>query len=486
VIAESVAHKDADAIAGRAEYDMLAPDRIAQEKERGRPPRESRVWRDALLRRLLALADFVSVLVASISLGLLGSGAWDQAFYAAVLAPLWIVLAKLAGLYDRDQRALRHLTVDEAPSLFIWSFVGVALTALLLEPLPASSLLLSDAIRMLVIVYASVLVLRAVVRALWRRLTPPERTLIVGDGALAAAMRRKLELFRDIHVRVIDADTGPTPDELVAERMDLDDVDRIIIASQVIDESSIRSLLPLCRSNHVKVSVVPPLRGMFGTAAKLNYVADLPLIEYNCWDLSRSTLFLKRALDVSVSALGLILLAPVFVVVAVAIKLDTPGPVFFTQWRSGLGGEAFRMVKFRTMVSNAEALLEDLIRFDELDEPVFKLERDPRVTRVGRFLRRTSLDELPQLINIMRGEMSLVGPRPEQVELVALYGPEHLFRFDVKPGVTGPMQVFGRGQLSFEERLAVEREYVENMSFSRDLRLLALTLPAVIAGRGAF
>jgi exopolysaccharide biosynthesis polyprenyl glycosylphosphotransferase len=443
------------------------------------------VWRDALLRRLLALADLVSVLVASIALGL-GSGMWDQAFFAAVLAPLWIVLAKLAGLYDRDQRALRHLTVDEAPSLFIWSFAGVASTALLMEPLPAPSMLLSDSIRMLVVVYACVLLLRVVARALWRRVTPAERTLIVGDGALAAAMRRKLELFSDIHVRVIDTDPGPTPDELVFESLDLDDVDRIIVASHVIDETGIRSLLPLCRSNHVKVSVVPPLRGMFGTAAQLNYVADLPLIEYNCWDLSRSTLFLKRVLDVSAAALGLILLSPLFVIVAVAIKLDTRGPVFFRQWRSGLGGEPFRMVKFRTMVSNAEALLEELVRFDELDEPVFKFERDPRVTRVGRFLRRTSIDELPQLINILRGEMSLVGPRPEQVELVAQYGPEHSFRFEVKPGVTGPMQVFGRGQLSFEERLAVEREYVENMSFSRDLRLLALTVPAVITGRGAY
>jgi lipopolysaccharide/colanic/teichoic acid biosynthesis glycosyltransferase len=144
------------------------------------------------------------------------------------------------------------------------------------------------------------------------------------------------------------------------------------------------------------------------------------------------------------------------------------------------------MIKFRTMVAGAEEALPGLVQFDALHEPVFKLPRDPRVTRVGHFLRRTSLDELPQLLNVIRGDMSLVGPRPEQVELVRRYAPEHRFRLAVKPGMTGPMQVYGRGQLSFDERLTVEREYIENLSISRDLRILALTIPSVLAGRGAY
>jgi lipopolysaccharide/colanic/teichoic acid biosynthesis glycosyltransferase len=152
----------------------------------------------------------------------------------------------------------------------------------------------------------------------------------------------------------------------------------------------------------------------------------------------------------------------------------------------GLGGRDFRMFKFRTMGPDAEAVLPTLVRFDALDEPVFKLARDPRVTQLGRFLRRTSLDELPQLLNVLKGDMSLVGPRPEQVELVRRYKPEHRFRLMVKPGLTGPMQVFGRGRLTFEERLAVEREYIENLSLSRDLRILALTVPSVFDGRGAY
>jgi lipopolysaccharide/colanic/teichoic acid biosynthesis glycosyltransferase len=126
------------------------------------------------------------------------------------------------------------------------------------------------------------------------------------------------------------------------------------------------------------------------------------------------------------------------------------------------------------------------VHLDGLDDPMFKLRNDPRVTRVGRLLRRWSLDELPQLVNVVRGDMSLVGPRPEQVELVERYRPEHRFRLDARPGITGPMQVFGRGNLDFDERLAVEREYIENVSLGRDVRILVMTIPVVVSGRGAF
>jgi lipopolysaccharide/colanic/teichoic acid biosynthesis glycosyltransferase len=130
--------------------------------------------------------------------------------------------------------------------------------------------------------------------------------------------------------------------------------------------------------------------------------------------------------------------------------------------------------------------LSEVVDLDALEHPTFKLRRDPRVTRIGRFLRRTSLDELPQFFNVLRGDMSLVGPRPEQVELVERYAPEHQFRLDVRPGLTGPMQVYGRGDLGFDERLAVEREYVENLSLRRDFRIMLLTLAAVVRGRGAY
>jgi lipopolysaccharide/colanic/teichoic acid biosynthesis glycosyltransferase len=219
---------------------------------------------------------------------------------------------------------------------------------------------------------------------------------------------------------------------------------------------------------------------------QLDNVADLPFLKYNTWDVSRSTLLLKRTLDVSVSLAALILLAPVGVLIAAAIRLDSRGPIIFTQQRAGVRGRPFRMYKFRTMVANAEDKLHELVSLEELAEPVFKLQVDPRTTRVGRFLRHASLDELPQLLNVLRGEMSLVGPRPEQVELVERYRDDERVRLAVKPGLTGPMQVFGRGELSLDERLAVEREYIENLAVGRDLRILAMTVPAVLGARGAF
>ena len=188
--------------------------------------------------------------------------------------------------------------------------------------------------------------------------------------------------------------------------------------------------------------------------------------------------------DVIVAAIVLVLTFPLFLLAGLAILLDSGLPIFFRQTRGGAQARPFQVLKFRTMVRDAEARLPELVRFDELADPMFKLKADPRVTRVGRVLRRTSIDELPQLINVLRGDMSIVGPRPEQLDLVERYAPGHQFRLEVKPGITGPMQIYGRGELTFDERLAVEREYVENLSLARDIRIVLMTLPAVFGKTG--
>jgi lipopolysaccharide/colanic/teichoic acid biosynthesis glycosyltransferase len=259
-----------------------------------------------------------------------------------------------------------------------------------------------------------------------------------------------------------------------------------VVAASSVEPDLIARLVVLCRARQVKLSVVSPLRGRALPMLRITQVADLPVFDYDTWDVSRSTLMLKRGFDVLVSGAALLVLAPLFPLVALAIRLDSRGSVIFSQLRAGAGGRPFRMHKLRTMTSNAEESLSEIVRLDELREPMFKLRDDPRVTRVGRRLRRFSLDELPQLVNVLRGDMSIVGPRPEQVELVERYAPEHRFRLAVKPGMTGPMQVFGRGELTFADRLAVELDYVENMSIGRDLRILFQTVPAIVRGTGAF
>ena len=196
---------------------------------------------------------------------------------------------------------------------------------------------------------------------------------------------------------------------------------------------------------------------------------------------------LKRAMDVVVSGIMLLLLSPLLLGIALVILIDSR-PARFSSASDGRArdGEPFKMVKFRTMVADAEERLRELVDLESLDQPAFKIPDDPRVTRVGRVLRRTSLDELPQLINVLGGSMSLVGPRPEEEAVVALYDERQRARLAVKPGITGPMQVYGRSDLTFEERLAMERDYLDNLSIAGDLAILLRTPGAIVRGEGAY
>jgi exopolysaccharide biosynthesis polyprenyl glycosylphosphotransferase len=481
---ELTQHRDVPALARN--FRRGSATRSATRRTLGGVSRGDRFWRDARRRRMLALAD----VGAGIAATLLLAGSTTRVMWALALLPGWVVLAKLLGLYDRDQRSVRHLTVDELPAIAAWAAVGVGVLGLLLPLTPAGAVSLSAAARAWLAATAAAATLRGAMRWLWRRTTPRELTAVLGEGALASAARRKVELFPDMHLHLV-AQSNLPPNGWHADRISylrdlVGPLDRVIFASERVDPELIGQLAAICREQHVKLSVVSPLRGRAGATPRLSEVGDLPVLEYDTRDPSRSTMLIKRIFDVVVSAAALVVLAPFFPLVVLAIKLDSRGPVFFTQRRAGKDGVPFRMYKFRTMIPNAEEALPDLVSFEELDEPMFKLRADPRVTRVGRLLRRFSLDELPQLVNVFLGDMSIVGPRPEQVELVERYGPEHRFRLDVKPGMTGPMQVYGRGDLDFTERLAVEFDYVDNLSLARDVRILFQTIPVALRGNGAY
>jgi lipopolysaccharide/colanic/teichoic acid biosynthesis glycosyltransferase/GT2 family glycosyltransferase len=196
--------------------------------------------------------------------------------------------------------------------------------------------------------------------------------------------------------------------------------------------------------------------------------------------------FIKRMVDIVGALVGLVISAPIIAVAAIAIKLDSPGSVFYWQTRIGEYGRPFRIVKLRSMVSDADEQLTNLVDLERLPEPVYKIANDPRVTRVGRLLRRASLDETPQFYNVLIGDMSLVGPRPEDARIVELYEDFQRRRLAVKPGLTGPMQVNGRGNLSLTERLRLELDYIENYSLRRDFSIILRTLPAIIRGDGAY
>jgi lipopolysaccharide/colanic/teichoic acid biosynthesis glycosyltransferase len=431
-----------------------------------RSSNEPRWWRDVRRRRLLALADCCAV-----GLALVVALPPERAIWMLAFLPVWILIAKLAGLYDADHRAMRHLTVDEAPAIGAWAVIGMVAVSLLGGITPAGTLTTGElAVGTLITVIAD-FALRVAARVAWRATTPPEQALLVGAGGLAHAMRRKIMLFSDLHMEALDGESVPRG------------IDRVVLANERIEAGEIAVIAGLCHRHEAKLSLVSPLRGQ-ATPHGISRLAELPVFEYVTTDVSRSTLMLKRALDLLLGIPLAIVAALLFPLIALAIWLEDRGPVFFVQMRAGLHGAPFRLIKFRTMHVGADRSLEDLL--DELPEPMFKFRHDPRVTRVGRVLRRLSLDELPQLWNLLRGDMSLVGPRPEQLELVERYTPEHRFRLDVKPGLTGPMQIHGRGELTFEERLAVELDYVENLSIGRDLRILALTPVSIVRGTGAF
>jgi exopolysaccharide biosynthesis polyprenyl glycosylphosphotransferase len=479
-----------------------APVSSARNRARLRPHPRPGLRKDALRRRLLFVADILTLLI-SAGAATLVEGTTDPVT-ALVALPAWLLVAKLEGLYDTDHPKIWHLTSDEASAIFHWITLSVAGTLLFIRGLPDVTIRLESAFTFYVVALGCAFVLRALARMLWRRQVPPERAMVLGSGKLADAVTRKLAIEPGHHLSVLELagpkelfanGNGHTHPELKVEELSKEDlefllleaeVERVVLAVPELDEEMLSRVVSACRSTGVKLSVLPPMRAMLGTAVRLTHIAEMPVIEYGTWGTSPSTMAMKRAMDVVVSAAGVVVLAPLMLVIAIAVRLDSRGPSMFRQMRAGRDGRPFRMWKFRTMCHDAEARVSEVIAIDELREPMFKLREDPRVTRVGRYLRRTSLDELPQLFNVLRGDMSLVGPRPEEVWLVERYGETQRFRLQMRPGLTGPMQVHGRGELNFQERLAVEREYVENYSLRKDLKILLRTGSAIFRANGAY
>lgn len=276
------------------------------------------------------------------------------------------------------------------------------------------------------------------------------------------------------------------PAAMGAEIIQKRSIDEVIITLPAAAYPSLTNFILGIQRFPINIRVVPDLLQVVAVKARIEDLWGIPVIGIRQPVIDGFDAFIKRFVDLSGAAIGLLLMGPAMAVIALLIKLDSPGPVFFIQERVGQNGKTFRMFKFRTMVSNAERLLDRLIDVDNLDQPMFKIKNDPRVTRVGRWLRRTSLDELPQLFNVLRGEMSLVGPRPEEKRIVEQYSYWHRQRLAAKPGITGPMQIGGRGDLSMDERVSLEVDYIENYSLLLDFEIILRTVPAVLFARGAY
>jgi exopolysaccharide biosynthesis polyprenyl glycosylphosphotransferase len=236
----------------------------------------------------------------------------------------------------------------------------------------------------------------------------------------------------------------------------------------------------------VRAAVVPDLFQLSMGGVQLEEINGIPLISIKQTTLTGVNQLIKRVFDLVISLPIMVLLTPIWLLVALAIRLDSPGPVLFRQVRSGRHGKPFVFFKFRSMRQDAEAELEKLRELNEASGPLFKIRNDPRQTRVGRFIRRTSIDETPQIINVLRGEMSLVGPRPGLPSEVSQYQEWHRRRLEIQPGITGLWQVRGRSELTFDEMVMLDIYYGENWSLGTDVQILVRTIPQILFGDGAF
>jgi exopolysaccharide biosynthesis polyprenyl glycosylphosphotransferase len=455
--------------------------------------------RGALLRRLLACGDWVAIFSAlCVATAATSTTDVPKLFWATLLTPAWLLVIKLHGLYDNDHRRIRHSTLDELPSLVSASALGTIVLDGLLALSPAEPLSAKSAIIVGIGALLACFVSRAVLRFVWQRLTGVATGIVIGPAAMADVVSRRIATHPEARLRLVGYLSAPSDKdrrgslprlgsiEEISRVAREHDVERVVVAEREMSERGAEYLIEECKAVGLGLTFLPQHYGLLGPGIELNRLAELPVLDFRFSDPPRSTLAMKRGMDIAVSGLMLALLSPLLAAIAALIVLDSGLPVFFRQNRAGKDGAPFTMLKFRTMVADAEERLAELVDLEKLDEPAFKIPDDPRITRAGRLLRRTSLDELPQLINVLKGDMSLVGPRPEEEAVVALYDERQRIRLAVKPGLTGPMQVYGRGDLTFEERLAMERDYLDNLSIAGDLAILLRTPRAIVRGEGAY
>jgi exopolysaccharide biosynthesis polyprenyl glycosylphosphotransferase len=450
---------------------------------------------DARTRHLLLVADVLASAIAVLAAALVGTPKQITAESALVvlLAP---ALAKILGLYDRDQSRLRKSTLDELPTLL--QFAGVLVfVAWIVTPRAMGGLHTPHGLAIFVaILLASLTFSRASARRLVACITPAERCLFVGPADEAMRFGSKLECDRGTNAKLvaqIDLHDAPpwtsssVSDHALANARELVrrlGIQRVIIAPQSLGGTDILDLMRTFGAIGTRVSVIPALLQVVGSAVEFDDVHGVAMLGVRGFSLPRSSRLVKRAFDLVAAAALIVIFSPLLACVALAIKLDSPGAVLFRQERVGRGGHVFKLFKFRSMVADAEARKNALGEKNQAADGFFKIPDDPRITRTGRVLRRTNLDELPQVLNVLRGEMSLVGPRPlipqEDQRVVGW----HRRRLELTPGMTGHWQVLGSSRVPLDEMVAIDYLYVANWSLWADLKLLLRTVPHVLGGRG--
>ena len=426
---------------------------------------------------------------------------------AAVAVVLTLVVFTMRGMYESTRRVV---LLDQIPTViggFTTVMAGVVMLAFFLRFAPSRLVFLYAWICGIALMVLHRAAFRALQSALWRRGTGVDRVLVVGAGQNGRRVLQAMSGRPEYGYRVVgfadDSSYGErinvatergtvicprlgSPDEL-DELVERHAVDEVVIALPGADHGQVLDIIERCRQSVVTFRVIPDLLQLSLDRVDLGEVAGVPIIGVRDASIRGWHAFVKRTSDILVASAVLGVMALPMALCAVLIRLDSEGPVLYRQIRVGQRGRLFQLIKFRCMVNGADALREELmLQHGTVDPRMFKLARDPRTTRVGHRLRRLSLDELPQFLHVLKGEMSVIGPRPPLPEEVAEYEEWHHQRLLVKPGLTGLWQVNGRSELSFDEMVRLDLYYAENWSPWLDAKIILRTIPAVLRGRGAY
>lgn len=476
------------------------------------PAESAPTGRDRARRRLLVLADVLALLgaLACATVTSPGEGGLDELLVVLGCLPVWLLTIRGLGLYDRDVHLIHSSTLDEVPRIALALFITGAASFILAPPVTGVSP--GRGLTLLLMGFGVFLVVsfRSLARVAIRHRYPPQRCLIVGSGAVARLLARKISAHREYGATVVGlvdvADAEP-PNGMAAygrragesdghavprlgdhtqfaEICRLYKVERVVIAFSSLGHEELLEVVAMSKALDLKITVVPRLFEAMGLCVEADQIEGMTVLGLHGVSRTRSMFVLKRALDVVLGGFILLALSPLLAVVALAIKLTAPGSVLFAQQRVGRDDKPFRMLKFRTMVHDADRLKAQLAHLNEAEGPMFKIADDPRLTSIGRVLRRTSIDELPQLWNVVRGEMSLVGPRPlvpsEDHHVIG----RHRDRLRLAPGLTGPWQVLGRTAIPFQEMVKLDYLYVAEWSMWNDVKLMLRTVPVILQARG--
>ncbi len=478
------------------------------ESRRAAPPRLGR--RGGFLTIFVAAADCL-IIFDSFALAYLLRFRWqvapryaepaavDEYLMALVaVAYSWLLFFKAFGLYDLARHRTPLETVQAVVKAVSFGTLLILSLGFFYRGFTFSRLVCAYAWGISIALFSALRIGLGLARARRRRAGRGlAQTAVVGSRSLARFLIDKILREPEHGYRLSGyLDDDPPADRLAVPQLGKIDqleeviekhgIECVLIAHPVLGHHDLLQAIEVCERRAVTLRMVPPTFDLMVNYRDFEDVDGVPLVRINEQEFRRWGDLLKRAGDIVLASAALVISAPVFAAAAIAIRLEDGGPVFFHQRRVGKDGRPFTMFKLRTMVVEAEEILPQLVDVGALGEPVFKLERDPRVTRTGRFLRRTSLDELPQILNVLRGEMSLVGPRPEEESLVRRYNVWERRRLKAVPGITGLQQVQCRGTSSLKARVRWDILYLRKRSLLLDLWILLKTIWVVAAGKGAY